>query len=508
MSHFLAFTNGTTCKIPDIPVLDYADFVSCLKEESAAGARICSFFGVPHSNKLPDTTHSPLRLYILLAKDTDSDLAVGAMDVEDSYPSLTQEFPALHLFEREIYEQFKVLPNGHRWLKPVRFDNADSPEIGVTDFFKVDGQDVHEVAVGPIHAGVIESGHFRFQCLGEIVMHLEISLGYQHRGLEQVFNRGLLPNTLPLMETLAGDSTIAHSWAFSALRESLTGTAATPRAQAIRAIALELERLANHTGDLGALAGDMGYLPTMSFCGRLRGDFLNITALLCGSRFGRGLLKPGGVNFDLDEALCIKMEQQLRTAAKDVYGAVNLLWETPSVTSRMMSIGVVSEQTARDLGLVGLAARASGLRRDARVTHPPAALQNNQLTMQVETSGDVYARARIRLDEIHESVSFILRELGKLRNTPETEPVKADLQAVPEVYGRPSTFAAALVESWRGEVCHAALTDDNGQLLRYKIVDPSFHNWAGLAMALRGGQISDFPLCNKSFNLSYCGVDL
>ncbi|MDR1243339.1 MAG: hydrogenase [Deltaproteobacteria bacterium] len=498
MAQFITLTNGGSCPAEAVPVLRYDDFAACLKDEVHAGAGICSFFGVPHARQL--------RLYIVLVKKDEATLAAGAMDVGQSYAALTPEFPALHLFEREIYEQFSVLPQGHSRLKPVRFDGTDSPQVGDMDFFKAEGNDVHEVAVGPIHAGVIECGHFRFQCLGEIVLHLEISLGYHHRGLEACFNQNPQKNALPLMETLAGDSSIAHAWAFSTLRESLNHTAVTRRAQTIRAIALELERLANHTGDLGALAGDMGYLPTASFCGRLRGDFLNMTAMLCGNRFGRGLVAPGGVNFDLEEALCLHLEKKLRPAARDVYGAVDLLWETPSVTSRMMEIGVVPEQAARDLGLAGPAARASGLRRDVRITHPLPGLQESQLTMQVEKSGDVYARARIRLDEIHESVSFILRELGGLHG--QAEPLRAGSAGAPGVYGRPSTFGAALVEGWRGEICHTALTDAAGRLQRYKIVDPSFRNWIGLALAMRGGQISDFPLCNKSFNLSYCGVDL
>ena len=161
------------------------------------------------------------------------------------------------------------------------------------DFFKVEGEEIHEVAVGPVHAGIIEPGHFRFQCFGENVLNLEISLGYQHRGVERALIGGPDKRTLHYMETLAGDTTIGHTTAYCQLIESLSGSNVSPRAQSLRGIALELERLANHTGDLGALAGDIGYLPTSSFCGRIRGDFLNMTALICGSRFGRGLSHSG-----------------------------------------------------------------------------------------------------------------------------------------------------------------------------------------------------------------------
>ncbi len=501
MSRFPKLTNGASCPIRDIPVLDYDSFCGFLEERIGAGARICSLFGVPEKQGL--------RLYAVSADDSDSTLTVAAMNVEAAYPSLTLHFPCLHLFEREIHEQFSILPEGHPWLKPVRFERGDGPPVGIMDFFTVEGEDVHEVAVGPIHAGIIECGHFRFQCMGETVIHLEISLGYHHRGIERACNAGPSRAALPLMETLAGDSSIAHAWAYCSLLEALSGLPACPRGQTLRAVALELERLANHTGDLGALAGDVGYLPTASFCGRLRGDFLNMTAMLCGNRFGRGLIAPGGVLFDADEELCCKLEERLQATVRDVHGAVDLMWESPSVTTRMMDIGVVSEQAADALGFVGITARASGVGRDARITHPLPGRDGRDIALRVMESGDVYARARLRQEDLRESTAFIsklLRRLpeGDIRNAPGPSFSSAP-SALPLA---PDSFAVVLVEGWRGEICHAALTDAAGSLCRCKVVDPSFHNWPALALALRNGQISDFPLCNKSFNLSYCGHDL
>ncbi len=355
------------------------------------------------------------------------------------------------------------------------------------------------MGVGPVHAGVIEPGHFRFQCHGEHVFHLEIRLGYQHRGVERALLGGPDRRSLHYAETLAGDTTIGHATAYCEILEGLASLPAPVRGGALRAVALELERLANHVGDLGALAGDVGFLPTASYCGRIRGDFLNLTAELCGSRFGRGLACPGGARFDLDERRVERLLGRLDRAYGDARSAVDLLWSAPSVMERFEETGIVPRQIAAELGLTGPSARASGLDRDARRDHPSGTFRVRQLPVALAESGDVFARAQLRWLEIQRSVTFV-REL--LQELPGGPPV-AEPGAL--AAGR---LAVALVEGWRGEICHVALTDDAGRFERYKIVDPSFHNWSALAYALRGQQISDFPLCNKSFNLSYCGYDL
>jgi len=317
-SSFASLGNGLSIRLKDVPELSLGDFAAGLIDGVKAGKRVSSLFGSQAEGR--DGTV----LYAILADDARNSLEVASAVVKgDGFESMTPACPQVHLFEREIAEQYGLRPEGHPWLKPARWQRSRTgrdawqrpsgeallPAVG--DFYRVEGEEVHEVAVGPVHAGVIEPGHFRFQCHGERVFHLEIALGYQHRGVEESLRGGPHRHTAARIETLAGDTTVGHATAWAQALEALSATTAPPRAQAIRGIALELERLANHAGDLGALAGDVGFLPTASFCGRLRGDFLNMTALLAGNRFGRGLVRPGGTLVDLDAPLAGELLRRL-----------------------------------------------------------------------------------------------------------------------------------------------------------------------------------------------------
>jgi Ni,Fe-hydrogenase III large subunit len=508
VSQFAQIANGQSLPRAQIPDLPLAEFQLAILEAVRKKQRVAALFGAPDT---ADPSH--LILYALLADDQHGRLGVAKTSVSvQGFPSLTPQCPQVHLFEREIAERYGVKPLGHPWLKPVRFHRSYRPgadawnrsatdvvQAGVMDFYQITGGQVHEVAVGPIHAGIIEPAHFRFQCDGETILHLEISLGYQHRGVEKAMQGGPNQRSLHYAETLAGDTTIAHACAYTRILESLGQRQISPRAAAIRGIAMELERLANHVGDLGALSGDAGFLPTASFCGRIRGDFLNMTAALCGNRFGRGLLRIGGVGFDVDAAIAGDLLKRLDVAERESRAAINLLWETSSVMARFEGIGIVSKETALELGMVGPAARACGLDVDSRHDHPSGIYQFSHIPVSTWRGGDVFARAYVRWLEIQRSIQFVRDQLKALPT--------GDLQtkvAAPQA----NALAVTMQEAWRGEVCHIALTDSDGCFERYKIVDPSFHNWMGVAMAVRGKQISDFPLCNKSFSLSYCGHDL
>ena len=452
--------------------------------------RLLAFFGKQEFDNV--------RLYVVLSDDKVGKLyATSALFTpnEKSYESFTSIYSQFHIFEREFYEEFGIEPLNHPWLKPLRKNQDTYP------FFEMKGEEVHQVAVGPIHAGVIEPGHFRFMCHGEKVYDLEIALGYQHRGVEDLLLKQKRYNNR-LAESICGDSVIAYNMAYSQIMEVLSNTKISDKAEIIRRIALEMERIAIHIGDMGAIAGDIAYQMGASIFGVTRTLVINTMLEISGSRFGRGLIDVGGVNFDIDKNLADKILKILEEVAVTVDRTTRVMLKAPTVISRLERTGVVSLETAKSLGAVGMAARASGLDLDSRFDMNDKWYTSLDVVKPFKSTGDVHSRFKLRYKEIKQSMKIVKKLLEKLSE--EKSEIKVNVNEKLEA----NSFAISVVEGWRGEVVHIAITGAYGELIRYKIKDPSFNNWYMLAMAVRNNGISDFPLCNKSFNLSYCGNDL
>jgi len=432
-----------------------------------------------------------------------------------SFRTYTDVCPGAHWFEREIYDLFGLVPEGHPELNPLRFHEgwpkkffplrsaappAPDPRRGYR-FLLVRGEGIHEVAVGPVHAGIIEPGHFRFSCAGETIQNLEIRLGYQHRGVESLLPGVPGMRQVLLAESISGDTAVGHSTACARLLEAITGNPADPAAERWRAVALEIERISNHLGGLGGLSTDIGYLFGAAHFGRLRGQALNLLLKITGNRYGRGINRIGGIGPKVPgiapEDLLGELSR-LRAEAAEV-GATML--DAPSVVARMEGTGRVLPHTAKTLQFVGLAARASGRGIDARIDFPSPSYESGPPRTVVLDAGDVMARAKLRFEEALASFDWLA---GILTGSPPPDRAAqgGDLHAP----GR--RLVVSVEEGWRGEIVHAAVVGAGGRIERYKVVDPSFRNWPALSFAVRNNVISDFPLCNKSFDLSYAGADL
>jgi Ni,Fe-hydrogenase III large subunit len=359
----------------------------------------------------------------------------------------------------------------------------------------MEGGELHEVGVGPVHAGVIEPGYFRFLCNGEKVLHLEIQLGYQHRGIEKLFlEKKSAVQRAVLAENIAGDTAIGHSIAHASLFPGINS--------GVCGIALEMERLAVHIGDTAALCTDIAYQFGQVVNEALRTMVINTTQAWCGNRFGKGLVRPGGTRYPLTKEIAARILSVIGEVEERYSQVTGEIFTNPSVLGRFEGIGRVTTQQAAMIGAVGMAARSSGLKRDIRWSHPFLSYGNLSFTPEVIPGGDVWARAMLRKREALQSIALI-RELLKDESNLQTALPQINISIFPT-----SIFTLSLVEGWRGEIVHSAVTDESGNLVHYKIKDPSFHNWMALALAVRNQEISDFPLCNKSYNLSYCGHDL
>jgi Ni,Fe-hydrogenase III large subunit/Ni,Fe-hydrogenase III component G len=433
-----------------------------------------------------------------------------------SYPDISRIAPAAARMQRATADLLGLRAEGAEdvrpWLRhgswpagyhPLRDETGGNERFAAEPdryaFVPVEGEGVHEIPVGPVHAGIIEPGHFRFSVVGEKVLRLEERLGYTHKGIDRLM-RGRAPEeAVRLAGRVSGDSTVAYAWACCMALESLAGTVVPTRAAWLRALLLERERVANHLGDLGALGNDAALAFGLAQFSRLREDWLRLHARCFGHRLLMDRIVPGGVDRDLDAATlqalaaqCDEVEAELRVL-RGIYD------EHPGLQDRFAGTGSVTPELARRLGITGMAARASGVAHDLRADHPCAPYDELQPRIAGSNDGDVAARAAVRFDEALESLRLI-REICRRLPPGSTLAIPAETRRL--------GFGAGWVEGWRGEVLVAVETDAEGRIHRCHCHDPSWQNWPALEHAIIGNIVPDFPLINKSFNLSYSGQDI
>ncbi len=424
--------------------------------------------------------------------------------------SIARRTPAAAWYERELHDQYGVEIVEHPDLRPLIFHenwpDGVHPMVDLVDavpwskreyrFLEVQGEGITEVAVGPVHAGIIEPGHFRFSVVGDTVLHLELRHFYTHKGTEKLFEGKHAADGAMLAESVSGDNCFAHAVCYCQAIENAYGTEVPPRAAGLRLIGLELERLGCHISDVGGLSTDVGFGVAAAFCSRLKESLLQASAKCCGTRYWRGIAIPGGLRFDLDSRQVATLAQVVSEVHQEFSAMARLILGTPSIQNRFENAGVLSPEAARDLAIVGPVARASGINLDVRRDHPYGGYATCPMEVPETHYGDVMARARIRIAEAAVSADLI-------QSAAKTLPAGAVLTPfIPK--GDVRGFSA--VESPRGELCYWLETTE-GRLTRCHIKSPSFQNWPAMPIAVAGNIIADFPLINKSFNLSYSGCD-
>ena len=501
--YYITHNNASAVKLSDIPVVDYTELYNDLAERmNDSRYHVAHYFATEHE--------MGLKFYLIILDDLSGEVLISSF-IPDYYTrglaSLTALHAEFHPFEREMYELYGIPFNNHPWLKPLRFSHDRRNRESTMDsypFYQMEGDELHEVNVGPIHAGIIEPGAFRFICNGEQVLHLEIALGYQHRGVEGEMTRddNKLRQTL-IAESIAGDTAVGHATAYAELIEKLGEERIDEELKLERMIALELERIAMHIADTGALATDIGFQLYQVACEALRTVTINTTQAWCGNRFGKSMIRPFGTNHPLTtekiETICkniTDVRRRYNELREDILADNTLL-------ARFEQCGLVPTEEMQRIGGVGMAARSSNLKRDIRASHPSGYYATELKHEPVLKSHcDVMSRLATRLDEVLQSADYVLNTLKNYKPTEKLRSPQYDAKLEADA------LSFSLIEGWRGEICHVALTNSEGRITKYKIKDPSVHNWLGLAIAVRSEGISDFPINNKSFNLSYCGHDL
>ena len=456
-------------------------------------------------------------VYYLFALDAAHGFVILRVPLPPDQPliSLSNAVPAVNWQEREIQDLFGLRLEGHPnprrcalhddWPQvfPLRKDfdlkTVLPPFKGERHKFReVEGEGVFQVPVGPVHAGIIEPGHFLFSVAGEPVLYLQIRLFYTHKGTEKLFENIPVAHGVRLAESISGDSSFAHATAFCHAVERAAGIEAPPRARVLRTVCLELERIYNHIADIGAIATDVAFVVANAHAMRLKERVLQFNEHLTGNRLLRGMACLGGVRSDWNDEQLDSLDEFAKELRPEFDSLVDLIRASSSTRDRLETTGILKPQTARDLGVVGIAGRASGINADLRRDFPHAAYGQVQFKVPVYQEGDVLRRMQVRIDEVGQSFEIIQQLLQEM-------PQGALRVTMPPL----STGAVALgySEGWRGEIFHWIRAAGPNRLARCKIKDPSLQNWPALSEAILGNIIPDFPVVNKSFNLSYSGTD-
>jgi len=501
-------TSAVQCRLPTWEIPALADRLATL------GVR-CQFLAAADTR----ATGGDFTLAYVFAPPTLSPAATVLASVPAAaarFASLATRSFAASRFEREIHDLFGLVPQGHPDLRrlalhqywpegyhPLRRDavpRTDFVDAGEPfPFRRVEGEGIFEITVGPVHAGIIEPGHFRFSVEGETIVNLETRLGFVHKGTEKLFEGLAFDRAPALAERISGDTSVGHVLAYCQALEALAGCTLPPRASRLRVVLLELERIYNHVGDVGMIVNDTGFGFGHAHCFRIREELLRLNERLTGHRLLRGAVVPGGVTGPIAAAPVLEAATTVETLVAEFVEIASLCLDNTTVLERLQGTGRVTPQTATEMQVVGLVGRASGIDADVRRDAPFAAYGEMDVRAPVYETGDVWARTMVRIDEAREAARLIRTAVG-LGAEGATRVPLPPLTAGAHAFG--------LVEAWRGPVWHWALADGPASVGRVKVVDPSFRNWPALEYAVLKNIVPDFPLCNKSFNLSYSGNDL
>ncbi len=431
------------------------------------------------------------------------------------FPSLAPDLPSVNWQEREIQDWFGIQAEGHpnprrvalhdNWpdVHPLRkdfpLDTALPPFEGDQHVYRPTlGEGVFQIPVGPVHAGIIEPGHFNFAVAGEPILYLQLRMFYTHKGTEKLFEKLPAQKDVFLAESVSGDSAFSHATCFCQAVEKAGGAEVPSRADFMRAVLLELERIDNHIADVGAIAMDVGFVIANAHAGRLREIALAINEELTGSRLLRGMACIGGVRRDWSAGQIAALRDAIATLEREFRDLVTLLKSSDSTRDRLERTGFLHRDKAAALGIVGVGGRASGIDLDVRRDHPYAAYSHLSWRVPVYEEGDVLRRMQVRIDEVFESMAMVREALDNLPAGP---------YRAPDFAIEPGRCALSAVEGWRGEIMYWVRTGAGNRIERCKIKDPSVNNWPALVEAVQGNIIADFPVINKSFNLSYSGTD-